>query len=153
MDKIGKFNVTELDNGSLKVSGESINDRYVDVPEGDFKLVNGVWNVQSLPLHYIVELADSSLAMFHISPFRKIVDKDLQPYRGYHPRKSKGNPMPEYLYKFYGLQRDEEGLSETLRVRISPGEKEKLETYCANLEPKLTISEFLREYIRKIVNN
>ena len=86
--------------------------------------------------------------MFFLTPFRAIKDVDIKPYKGYHPRKCKGQPLPDYLYRFYGLERNDETMSEVVRVRLTPGEKEQLETAATNSEK--TVSEFLRDYIRSI---
>lgn len=67
-------------------------------------------------------------------------------YKGYHPHKCKGQHLPDYLYRFYGIARNEESLSEVIRVRVSPTEKEKLEAAASNAEK--TVSVFLKEYIR-----
>lgn len=108
--------------------------------------VNGAWYVNQLPTMVVVELADGSLGMFNLTPFRAITETDIKPYKGYHPRKMKGHPLPDYLYRFYGLERNEETLSEVIRVRVSPSEKEKLEVAASN-EDK-TVSEFVRDHIR-----
>lgn len=116
-----------------------------------YRIVNGVWNMDSLPNHYIVELTDGTLSKFFMNPFRMLSNDDFTVYKGYHPRKCKGYPMPEYLYRFYGLQRNDEVLSETVRLRLSPSEKEKLEAYCYNMEPKKSVSELLRDYVRSLI--
>ena len=124
MDKHGKYNITEQDNNTLKIESAAESARIVKAPEGQFKTVNGAWYLEALPNQIVTELEDGSLAMFFINPFRAITDKDLRPYKSYHPRKCKGQPLPDYLYRFYGLQRNEESLSEVIRVRVSPSEKE-----------------------------
>lgn len=108
--------------------------------------VRGAWYLNALPQHIVVEHTDGSLSKFFITPFRKLKDADFTVYKSYHPRKCKGSPLPDYLYRFYGLVRDEDTLSEVVRVRVSPAEKEKLETAASN--DGKTVSEFLREYIR-----
>ena len=108
--------------------------------------VNGAWYVDSLPTMLVAEMADGTLKMFDMQMFRQVAENELKPYKGYHPRRMKGSPLPEYLYRFYGLERNEETLSEVIRVRVSLGEKEKLEAVAANGDK--TISEFIRDYIR-----
>jgi hypothetical protein len=112
--------------------------------------INGAWYINQLPTMMVIERTDGTLAMFYMTPLRKIKEKDLQEYKGYHPRKCKGSPMPDYLYRFYGLARNDETLSEVIRVRLSPTEKEKLEAYAANQDT--TVSEMLREQIRTWIN-
>ncbi|MFZ5596093.1 MAG: plasmid mobilization protein [Bacillota bacterium] len=109
-------------------------------------IINGAWYLDSLPNEIVAELEDGKLVMFRLTPFRLITQGDLKDYKGHHPRKCKGQPLPEYLYRFYGLIRNEESLSEVIRVRVSPTEKEKLEAAASNAGK--TVSEFLREYIR-----
>ena len=145
-DKLGKFTTSQTDDGKLLVQGESINTKEVNVPEGDLMIINGAWYLNQLPNQVVLERIDGSLGMFCLTPFRAITVKDIKPYKGYHPRKCKGSPLPEYLYRFYGLARNDESLSEVIRVRVSPTEKEKLEAASGN-EDK-TVSEFLRDYIR-----
>lgn len=110
--------------------------------------VNGAWYVDSLPTMLVAEMADGTLKMFDMQMFRQVAENELKPYKGYHPRRMKGHPLPEYLYRFYGLERNEETLSEVIRVRVSPSEKEKLEAIATN-ENK-TISEYIRDYVRTL---
>lgn len=147
-DKLGKFSLNENAGGKLAVSHESISNKVVTAPEGDPMIINGAWNIEALPNHIVVERTDGSLAKFMLTPFRAINDDKLTVYKGYHPRKCKGNPLPNYLYKFYGLQRNEESLTEVIRVRLSPSEKGKLDAISKN-EGK-NVSEFIRDYIRSL---
>lgn len=110
--------------------------------------INGGWYVNQLPNHIVIERESGELAMFQISPLSTKTEEDFTAYKGYHPRKMKGHPLPEYLYRFYGLERNQESLSEVIRVRLSPTEKERLETAAKNED--MTVSEFLRDQIRKL---
>lgn len=145
-DKISKYHVTEQDNGALRIEGKSINTREIFEPQCNPMIINGAWYINQLPNQLVLELVDGSLGMFYLTPFRAIKEADIKLYKGYHPRKCKGSPLPEYLYRFYGLARNEETLSEVIRIRVSPSEKEKLEAVAANGDK--TISEFIRDYIR-----
>lgn len=111
-------------------------------------LINGAWYVDSLPTAVVVEMPNGKLFHFNLTPFRKISDADLKPYKGYHPRKMKGQPLPDYLYRFYGLEKNDESLSEVIRLRVSPSEKAAFEAYTASLEPRQSVSDVLREFIR-----
>jgi hypothetical protein len=147
-DKINGYDVNETDKGALLIQSPAINAREVEAPQGPCMVVNGAWYTDNYPNLIITELADSSLKMFYLTPLRKIGEADLKPYKGYHPRRMKGYPLPEYLYRFYGLERNQESLSEVVRVRLSPTEKERLEAAAKN--EGLTVSEFLRDQIRKM---
>lgn len=147
-DKINGYGINEIGNGKLLIQSPAINPREVEAPQGPYLVVNGAWYTNNYPNLIITELADNSLKMFYLTPFRKIGETDLKPYKGYHPRKMKGSPLPEYLYRFYGLERNQESLSEVVRVRLSPTEKERLEAAAKN--EGLTVSEFLRDQIRKM---
>lgn len=147
-DKINGYDVNETDKGTLLIQSPAINPREVDAPQGPYLVVNGAWYTDNYPNLIITELADNSLKMFYLTPFRKIGESDLRAYKGYHPRRMKGNPLPEYLYRFYGLERNQESLSEVVRVRLSPTEKERLEAAAKN--EGLTVSEFFRDQIRKL---
>ena len=116
-----------------------------------FMLINGAWYIDSLPTAIVVEMFDGELFHFNLTPFRKISDSDLKPYKGYHPRKMKGQPLPDYLYRFYGLEKNNESLSEIIRVRVSPSEKTGFEAYAASLDPHQNVSDVLREFIRSKV--
>lgn len=151
MNKHGKYNITEQDNNTLRVEGESINPKTVNAPDVEPITINGAWYLDALPNQIVVELTDGSLTKFNLTPFRAITQNDFTNYKSYHPRKCKGQPLPDYLYRFYGLQKNEESLSEVIRVRITPSEKEKLESYCENLEPKTNTSELIRDYIRSLI--
>lgn len=65
--------------------------------------VNGAWYTNELPNHIVIGREDGSLAKFQLTPFRPIAETDLSPYAGYHPVRRGGQPVPEYLYRFYGL--------------------------------------------------
>ena len=110
--------------------------------------INGAWYVDALPTEIVIELQDGTLKHFNLTPFRHITDADLIDYKGYHPRKMHGQPLPDYLYGFYGLEKSDEVLSETVRVRITPSEKTKFEAYAASLEPHQNVSDVLRKFIR-----
>lgn len=111
-------------------------------------IINGAWYVDQFPTMIVMEKVDGTLGMFYLTPFRAIKEVDIKPYNGYHPRKMKGNPLPDYLYRFYGLERNDESLSEVIRVRVSPTEKGKLEAASKNSDK--TVSEFLRDHIRSL---
>ncbi len=147
-DKHGRFDISEIDDGRLLVQNPGMNDKMVSAPDGDPLIINGAWYLDAYPSSVIIERADGSLGMINLTPFRAIKPKDIRDYKSYHPRKCKGQPLPEYLYRFYGLARNEESLSEVIRVRVSPTEKGKLDTAAAN--DGKTVSEFLREYIRGV---
>lgn len=149
-DKLNKYTLSETDAGTLLIKSESMSPREVQAPVGESMVINGAWYLDALPTCVVMERMDGTLAKFFLTPFRSITEKDLTPYKSYHPRKCKGQPLPDYLYKFYGLARNEESLSEVIRVRVSPSEKEKLEAAAENA--KATVSEFIREIIRKEVS-
>ncbi|GHU10996.1 hypothetical protein FACS1894151_10600 [Spirochaetia bacterium] len=66
--------------------------------------VKGVWNVRDLPGGYIIVTESGAVKYFDISPIKKIEEADLMPYTGPDPRKRRSAmPMPDYLYRFYGL--------------------------------------------------
>lgn len=110
--------------------------------------INNAWYINNLPTMLVVEMPDGDLKMFDMQRFREITEDELKPYKGHHPRRMKGSPLPEYLYRFYGLDRNEETLSEVIRVRVSPGEKEKLEAAASNDDK--TVSEYVRDWIRTL---
>ena len=111
-------------------------------------LINGAWYIKQLPNAIVIELTDGRLMTFNISPFRDIDTESLQDYKGYHPRKIKGEVVPEYIYRFYGLEKNQESLSEVIRIRLSPTEKNKLDVSAET--SNLTVSEFIRDLIRKL---
>jgi hypothetical protein len=113
--------------------------------------INGAWYVEAMLDNIVTELPDSSLAMFYLTPFRPITAADLTPYLGPHPRRCKGQPLPDYLYRFYGLVKNTESATEVIHVRVTPSEKAALETYAGNLDPRKSVSEVVRDYIRGLV--
>jgi len=147
-DKLGKYNLTEQKDGSPQVQSESMSPREAQAPDTESMIVNGAWYLSALPNHIVVELQDGSLAKYFMTPFRGIKETDLTQYKSYHPRKCKGQPLPDYLYRFYSLARNEGSLSEVIRVRVSPSEKGKLDAAAANAGK--TVSEFMRNYIREL---
>ncbi|MFA6848766.1 MAG: hypothetical protein WCS30_00270 [Selenomonadaceae bacterium] len=110
--------------------------------------INGAWYVDQLPTQIVVELEDGSLSKVNLTPYREISVTDLTQYKGYHPRRLKGSPLPEYFYRFYGLEKNNESLTEVIHIRITPTEKQKLET--ATESQDKTTSELLRDFIRSL---
>jgi hypothetical protein len=114
--------------------------------------VNGIWYLDSLPMHAVVEMEDGTLAKFFINPFRELTTEELSEdesvYKGYHPRKCKGNPLPNYLYRFYGLEKSEETATEVLHTRMTLSEKQKIEDYAKNNDK--STSEVIREFIKNL---
>lgn len=113
--------------------------------------VNGAWYLDSLPTMLVIELTDNIdniLVMANITPFRELAPSDLKLYKGYHPRKCKGQPIPAYLYRFYGMEKGAENASEVIHVRITPTEKEQLQT-AANGADK-PVSEYVRDWVRTL---
>jgi hypothetical protein len=111
-------------------------------------LINGAWYINQLPTEIVLELPDGTLKHIALTPFRHIKNTDLKTYHGYHPRKMKGQPVPAYLYPFYGLEHSNDSLSEVIRLRVSPHEKAAFEAYAASLEPQQNVSDVLRKFIR-----
>lgn len=110
--------------------------------------INGAWYINQLPNHLVIELEDNNLIMVLMTPFRQLSKVDFNDYKGHHPRKCKGQPLPDYLYRFYGLEKNDESATEVIHVRLTQTEKTKIETFAANQEPKKTTSEAVRDYIR-----
>jgi hypothetical protein len=49
--------------------------------------VKQAWYLKQLPSHIVAELPDARLVIFRLSPFSRISEAELKPYRGYHPSK------------------------------------------------------------------
>lgn len=131
----------------LKKAEKVATDAYMTPPKTIAPLiVSGAWYINDLPGGIVAELPNGKLISFAISPFRAITEAPADVYTGQHPRKIKGQPLPAYLYQFYGLAKSDETLSEVIRVRVSPSEKERLDAAAA--ANGKTTSEFLRDYIR-----
>jgi hypothetical protein len=110
--------------------------------------VNGAWCIEALPTAIVVELEDNSLKFTDMTPFREISEKELKEYKGYHPRKVKGQPIPDYLYRFYGIEKSDESATEVIHIRMTPTEKAKVDAAAKNADK--TVSEFMRDYIRSL---
>lgn len=66
--------------------------------------VKQLYEVSTLPYHYIVELEDGTFKMFGMyGGARKITEKDLKPVY-YKPQKEHAK-VSEWLYKVYGLEK------------------------------------------------
>ncbi|QNK41561.1 hypothetical protein [Caproicibacter fermentans] len=133
----------------LKDNEQISTNAYMQPPKVDNPIVvAGAWYVDSLPGGIVAELTDGKLVSFSISPLRAIDAATLKSYDGEHPRKQHGSPLPKPLYPFYGLEKNDESLSEILRLRVTPSEKAAFEAYAASLEPRQNVSDVLREFIR-----
>ena len=109
-------------------------------------LVNNAWYVKQLPNEIVLELVDGRMVFAHMTPFRELSDSELHEYKGYHPRKCSAEPIPGYLYRFYGLEKNEEIASEWVKVRLRPSEKERLEQ--AAKDANQNVSEFIRAFVQ-----
>ncbi len=89
-------------------------------------IIHGAWALESVPDRYVLDVPDLGLRLVKITPFRYITDADLAPYIGCHPRRLRGTPLPNYLYRFYGLERGE-GKTEMLHIRVTSDEKSNIE--------------------------
>lgn len=147
-DKIGRFDINEMDDGRLLVQNPGMSDKMVAAPEGEPLIINGAWYLDAYPSTIIIERADSSLGMINLTPFRAIKPQDIRDYKSYHPRKCKGQPLPDYLYRFYGLQKNDESATEMIHVRVTPSEKAKIDAVAKNAGKNM--SEFIRDYIRSL---
>lgn len=105
--------------------------------------INGAWYINAMPMNMAIELESGEVKLAKITPFREIKEDELTVYTGYHPRKLKGQPLPDYLYRHYGLEKNEETMTDTLRARVRPSEKA---AFMALADGK-TESDFLREII------
>lgn len=110
--------------------------------------INGAWYIDNLPNHLVIELKNGNLVMVRMAPFRAITENDFMQYKGYHPRKMKGQPLPDYLYRFYGLERSNETANEVIHVRLTPTEKAKIQTVAENAGK--SVSEYIRDWIRSL---
>ena len=90
--------------------------------------VRNAWMVPHLPDHFVVELESGEMKRFQTVPYREITKADLQDYVDLHPRRLCGQAMMPLLFKYYGLEKSGETYSEVLKIRVSPSQKEKLET-------------------------
>ena len=112
--------------------------------------INGAWYINNLPEHIVCEMSDGALKMFSMTPLSPV--QSMTDYKGHHPRKMKGSPLPDYLYRFYGLQKNDESATEVIHVRLTPSEKAQVENWGKNQEPPMTISETVRAMIRTLDN-
>jgi hypothetical protein len=110
--------------------------------------VNGAWYLDSLPQHIVMELTDGSLTKVFLTPFRPLSEKDFTVYKAYHPRKCKGQPLPDYLYRFYGLEKSDKSATEVIHIRMTPTEKVNLQTAADGAGKN--ISEFVRDWVKTL---
>lgn len=150
--KHGKYDVEQTASGTVIIQGLSTNDKIVEPASGPFLTINGAWYINQLPNNIVCELVDGTLKMFFITPFKAQKIEEMREYKGYHPRKCKGSPLPDYLYRFYGLQKNEESATEVIHVRLTPSEKAQVENWGKNQQPSMTVSETVRAMIRTLDN-
>lgn len=104
-------------------------------------IVSGAWTVKSLPCHYILDIPELGLKLARITPFRTMSEYDLTPYVGDHPRRIHGVPMPEYMYRLYGLEKAG-SKTEMLHIRVTPDEKAQIELSAR--ESGVNVAEYVR---------
>ncbi len=110
--------------------------------------INGAWYINQLPERIVIELPPNRLVMVRMTPFRLLTQEDFYAYNGHHPRRCKGQPLPDYLYRFYGLEKSNETANEVIHIRLTPSEKAAAQT-AADGAGK-TLSEFVRDWIRTL---
>ena len=66
--------------------------------------VKAVYNTLNMPEHFVLETLDGQKMMARRSPYRTITEADLSPAPGYQLTGKNAEPMPEYIYRFYGLE-------------------------------------------------
>lgn len=77
---------------------------YMEVREMiDAIAVSGAWYTDD-PGIVVVELEGGGLVQFDIAPFRNVARDELSGYDKTHPAKTGALPVPQYLYRFYGLR-------------------------------------------------
>lgn len=104
-------------------------------------IVNGAWALKSLPCHYVIDAPGLGLRLTRITPFRMLADFDLTPYVGDHPRRIHGVPMPEYMYRLYGLEKTG-AKTEMLHIRVTHDEKAQVEK--AARDAGTNVAEYVR---------
>lgn len=67
--------------------------------------IQNAWQIKNLPKHTIVKTEDGVLKKFHDTPFRFLTDSDFTVYNGHDPNQCTGDVLPDYMYKFYDLQK------------------------------------------------
>lgn len=149
-DKLSQYDVLPQDDGSIVLHNEHYTpDRHVKLPDVENPIkVNGVWVLAAYPTSMVIELETGILKMAHITPLEPLNIDRLRDYKAYHPRKCKGQPLPAYLYKFYGLEKNDETATETLHTRVTLSEKTKIETAAENQGKN--VSELIRQFIREL---
>lgn len=66
--------------------------------------IKGAWQIKQYPGLYITELENGEIRMFKASPERVLSEADIRiVWDDKHPLKLDGKPLPEHLYKTYGL--------------------------------------------------
>ncbi len=110
-------------------------------------IISGAWAVESLPNHYILDVPSLGLNLAQIAPFRILTEADLAPYAGHHPRRMHGVPLPDYLYRFYGMAKGE-GKTEMLHIRVTPDEKAQIEQ--AARDAGTNVAEYVRSRLLEL---
>lgn len=64
------------------------------------------------------------------------------PNNGRHPRTMHGMPMPDYLYRFYGLEKSNEIASEVVHLCLAPADKADITRRAR--KANLSLSDYLR---------
>ncbi|MBP2643911.1 MAG: hypothetical protein H6Q67_1798 [Firmicutes bacterium] len=79
-------------------------------------LIEDAWYIDELKMEIGIQLPNGNLKKFFITPFRTITETDLKPYYGNPPSKSQIQPLPPYLYRFYGLSRNKQSITQNTPV-------------------------------------
>lgn len=110
-------------------------------------MINAAWHLEEMPDKIICEMEDRSLRQIPINPMVVVENSlELEIYHGPHPRKCSGSPFPEYLFLYYGLEKNSESASEVIRCRVTPTEKSDFDNWCSK-NGNLTMAEGLRRLV------
>jgi len=107
--------------------------------------VCGAWFLADFPEHMVIELADHRMVTAPLRLEHGQTEPVFELYEGPHPRKCKGQPVPEWQFGFYGMVRVSETASEILRVRLTPSDLKRLSDAAEAADKP--VSEMVREWI------
>lgn len=108
--------------------------------------VKGAWFTATNKDQIVIEFMSGELNIVDINPIKVLLSSDFRPFYSKHPRLLRGEPIPLWLYRQYGLKKAEETATEVVHIRLSQADKDLLKMMADGKH--VTVSEFIREWVQ-----
>jgi hypothetical protein len=68
-------------------------------------VVKNAWWLLAYPSSIFFEMPDGQIKFTASKPARNVKESELRDYKGHHPKYGTGRNFPDYMFRFYGLEK------------------------------------------------